>query len=231
MTFKQIGRASLYLGDCEELIPKLSFKRASGLSLVTDPPYGINIGRSQRLSISRGFDDEDWDDKPPSPQILMELVHFPEAIIWGGNYFGLPALRGWLIWDKLNEGRDFGDAELAWTNLDQVIRIFRLRPMNMDGGKVHPTQKPVALMKFCLNFLTPAHTVFDPYMGSGSTGVAAVQMGRDFIGIERSARHFDTACSRLDEAQRQLDLFAPTPPVAITQPTLPLPDGSGEGTP
>jgi site-specific DNA-methyltransferase (adenine-specific)/modification methylase len=131
------------------------------------------------------------------------------VVIWGGNYYSLPPCRRFLIWDKENDGRDFADIEFAWTNVDAVARIFRMRPMNMDGGKVHPTQKPVSLMRWCIQQakVPDGGTILDPYMGSGSTGVAAVQMRHPFIGIEMEPKYFDIACRRIEEAQRQGDLF------------------------
>lgn len=208
-----VGDCTLYLGDCTVVIPSLT--GAFG-AVVTDPPYGIGINKSGRLSTSRGFGGETWDDEPADLSWLLPL-RLP-AIVWGGNYFGLPAHRAPLVWDKDNAGRDFADFELAWTNLDMVARRFVMRPMNMDGGKVHPTQKPVALMRWCLAFLPAGSTVLDPFMGSGSTLVAAVREGRAAIGIERSERHFNTAVRRVREAYAQPDfLVAPPAPQPVQQ--------------
>jgi site-specific DNA-methyltransferase (adenine-specific) len=177
-------------------------------AVVTDPPYGIGITRSNRLAVSRGMGGKSWDDETPSGDFLADLIdRAQQAIVWGGNYFMLPPARCILVWDKQNDGRDFADLEMAWTNIDAVARIFRLRPMNMDDGKVHPTQKPVRLMKWCLDKLDDPQTVLDPFMGSGSTGVAAAQMGRQFVGIEKDPDYFDIACRRIEDAQRQGDLF------------------------
>jgi len=129
------------------------------------------------------------------------------SIVWGGNYFDLPPMRGPLVWDKDNAGRDFADFELAWTNLDQVARRIVCRPMNMDGGKVHPTQKPTRVMEWCLGFLPEAETILDPFMGSGTTGVACANLGRKFIGIELEERYFDIACERIAAAYAQGRLF------------------------
>lgn len=202
---ERIGGQRLILGDCRDIIGGLEFD-----AICTDPPYGIGINKSNRLSVSRGFGDESWDDEPADLSDIVAM-NIP-SIIWGGNYFGLPAHRAPLVWDKNNAGRDFADFELAWTNLDMVARRFVFRPMNMDGGKLHPTQKPVALMEWCLGFLPNPKAVLDQYMGSGSTLVACQRMGIAGIGIERTERHFETACKRVDEATRQPDLFiAPAP--------------------
>ena len=206
-----IGGQRLLLGDCREIIGGLEYD-----AICTDPPYGISITKSNRLSVSRGFGADDWDDEPADVS-WVGASDIP-AIIWGGNYFDLPPTRAPLVWDKNNAGRDFADFEMAWTNLDMVARRFVMRPMNMDGGKMHPTQKPVALMEWCLGFLNGKQTIIDPYMGSGSTLVACQRMGLSGIGIERTDRHFQTACRRVDEAARQPDLFiAPAPPTPVQE--------------
>jgi DNA modification methylase len=190
----------LFCGDCLEIMPTLGRVDA----VVTDPPYGININKSHRLSVSRGFGGDTWDDKPIDINTTdLLFVKSNNQIIWGGNYFELPPTRCFLIWDKNNDGRDFADVELAWTSLDRVARIFRKRPMNMDGGKVHPTQKPLALMEWCLSFLPDAVTILDPFMGSGTTGVACVNMGKSFIGIEKDPQYFEIAKERIAEAERR----------------------------
>lgn len=203
---ERIGLATLYLGDCQEIAPTLERPAA----VITDPPYGIGINRSNRLSVSRGFGGDTWDETPVASEWIRRLACAADAVVlWGGNYYSLPPCRRFLVWDKDNDGRDFADVEFAWTNVDAVARIFRMRPQNMDGGKEHPTQKPVALMRWCIEQakVPPGGVILDPYMGSGSTGVAAVQMRHPFIGIEIEERYFDIACRRIEEAQRQGDLF------------------------
>lgn len=202
-----IGRATLYLGDCRDVLPGLGGVDA----VVTDPPYGIGITRSNRLAVSRGMGGKSWDDETPDAAFMAQmLARGKQAIVWGGNYFDLPPARCILVWDKQNDGRDFADLEMAWSNIDAVARIFRLRPMNMDDGKVHPTQKPVRLMKWCIDKLDAPQTILDPFCGSGSTGVAAVQMGRSFVGIERDPDYFALACDRIEKAQRQGDFLIDT---------------------
>ncbi|MDR6421315.1 site-specific DNA-methyltransferase (adenine-specific)/modification methylase [Paraburkholderia phenoliruptrix] len=208
---RQIGDAVLYLGDCSVILPTLPRVDA----VITDPPYGISITKSNRLAVSRGMGGGDWDDAAPDADLIAQVVSKGDkAILWGGNYFGLPAARCFLIWDKQNEGRDFADIEMAWTNIDAVARIFRMRPMNMDGGKQHPTQKPIKLMTWCIDQTDASPVILDPFMGSGSTGVAATQMGRKFIGIEREPKYFEIACRRIEDAQRQESLFEPEAPKA-----------------
>lgn len=203
-----IGNATLYLGDCMDILPTLPKVDA----VITDPPYGIGITKSNRLAISRGMGGMAWDDETPPPELINGVVaQSTKSILWGGNYFDLPPAKCVLVWDKQNDGRDFADIEMAWTNLDAVARIFRMRPMNMDGGKVHPTQKPIALMKWCIEQTGRPQVILDPFMGSGTTGVAAVQMGRKFIGVEREPKYFDIACKRIEDAQRMQDMFGHDP--------------------
>lgn len=209
-----IGNCRLLLGDCLEIMPTLGRFDA----VVTDPPYGIGITDSPRLAVSRGMGGKAWDDVPADLSWL-DAVNQP-AIIWGGNYFDLPPTRAPLVWDKNNAGRDFADFEMAWTNLDMVARRFVMRPMNMDGGKQHPTQKPVEVMKWCLGFLPDAETILDPFMGSGTTGVACVKTGRMFTGIEIDPDYFEIACKRIRDAYKQPDLFVDAPAPQPVQETM-----------
>jgi DNA modification methylase len=129
----------------------------------------------------------------------------------GGQYFAdcLPPSPRWLVWNKEQRIMQ-SDGELAWTSLDGALRIFdKNRVALMQDGAEHPTQKPVALMRWCIEQakVPPGGVILDPYMGSGSTGVAAVQMRHPFIGIEIEPRYFDIACRRIEEAQRQGDMF------------------------
>jgi site-specific DNA-methyltransferase (adenine-specific)/modification methylase len=133
-------------------------------------------------------------------------------IIFGGNYYALPPTSCWLVWDKLNTG-DFADCELAWTNLPKAVRRLQymwngmLRAHGEPRGD-HPTQKPIGVMKWCIEHLpADVETILDPFMGSGSTLVAAVKMGKKAIGIEKDPKYFETACRRVKEAYLQPDLF------------------------
>lgn len=206
---ENIGNATLYLGDCREILPTLARPDA----IVTDPPYGLGDkwqGGGGSKKSSWNFDPAEamgWDGE------TVEFVnHLPEradtVVVWGGNYYPLPPSRCWLVWDKkVNDGFTTGQCELAWTSLDRPIRAFRFAQCEQanEGPKFHPTQKPLRLMKWCFKWV-PGKTVCDPFMGSGTTGCAAVQMERAFIGIERDQKYFDIACRRLDEAQRQFTL-------------------------
>lgn len=203
-----IGDCRLILGDCLEVLPMIGNVDA----VVTDPPYGISITKSNRLAVSRGMGGKSWDDQPiNSDAVALIRSKAPSQIIWGGNYFDLPPTRAPLVWDKNNAGRDFADFEMAWTNLDMVARRFIFRPMNMDGGKLHPTQKPIQVMQWCLGFIPQANTILDPFMGSGTTGVACVKTGRSFVGIEIDEGYFEISCERIRKAYAQPDMFVEAP--------------------
>lgn len=217
-----IGNATLYLGDCRNVIPLLRCAAdPRGYpspelwhqidAIVTDPPYGIGAGR---MSLGKwrtsAMDKGDWDIEAPDV-LWISLVGVP-AIVWGGNYFQLPPSRAYLVWNKGAgfKGRDFAECEQAWCSFDGNARVFDFDPLARGSyrDKEHPTQKPVELMEWCLTFLPKAETILDPFMGSGTTGVACMNLGRSFIGIEREPKYFDIACRRIDDAQRQGRLIA-----------------------
>ncbi len=199
-----IGRATLYCGDCLAVLNGPLRGRGMVDLILTDPPYGIGEDggrfRDRKGGGHRVLAKKTWDKAPPSTEHFNAMLGFArELIVWGGNYFtnDLPVSRGWLYWDKMMGG-DFSDGELAWTSRDRVLKSFRM--CNKMGGKEHPTQKPVALMDWCLGFEPQSVTVCDPFMGSGTTGVAAIRAGKSFIGIERDPDYFEIACRRIREA-------------------------------
>jgi DNA modification methylase len=206
-----IGRAVLVQGDCRDVMPVLPKVDAC----VTDPPYGIGASSGVgKYGVAKwgGAADLKWDDEVPTQAINMIVALGVPAVIWGGNYFGLPPHRCPLVWDKGAgmRNRTFAECEVAWSNFDANAKVYCRDPLASGDytGKEHPTQKPIPLMTWCLQLLPEDwKCVVDPFMGSGTTGVAAVQMGRDFIGIEREAKYFDIACRRIEQAQRQGDLF------------------------
>lgn len=196
---------TIYHGDCREIAPRLGKFDL----LLTDPPYGIQINKSHRLATSRGLGGETWDDEPVQSWVLDMLRAQSDAqIIWGGNYYQLGPARCFLVWDKCNDGRDFADCEFAWTSIDAVARVFRMRPMNMDGGKVHATQKPEQLMLWCVAQAGDVQSIFDPFMGSGTTLVAAKRLGRKAIGIEREEKYCEIAAKRLQQEALPLEMGA-----------------------
>jgi len=173
--------------------------------LVTDPPYGLGDklsgGWAKRWGMHQ-YGGLDWDGEAP-PLVATLPPEFDHCIIWGGNYFPLPPARGWLVWDKIIRNFTSGVCELAWTTLDQPVRAFNYAHGELASeGKFHPTQKPLPLMAWCLNFLPPG-SIADPYAGSGTTLVAAKQAGRRAIGIERDEAYCEVAARRL--AQGALD--------------------------
>jgi len=225
-----IGNATLYLGDMLQIAPSLE----KGDLCIADPPYGI--GESSRKNATRGkpfgsrvdgkntkgtfvppvdYGVYEWDGKPASAeQIAAIIAAAPLSIIWGGNYFALPPRSKWLVWDKLNSG-DFADAELAWTNFGGAVRVFRhmwngmLRDSERGLPRVHPTQKPIALMAWCIEQcgLEPNSLIVDPFMGSASVGIAAHKAGHRYVGIEINEHYFQAACERIENAQRQARMF------------------------
>lgn len=154
-------------------------------------------------------------------EVISSLLPMADAhIIWGGNYFHLPPVRGWLTWFKPNSPPSMGQFEMAWTSIDRTTRQFSQGVGTPDSERVgHPTQKPLELMKWCLGFVPTAKTILDPFMGSGTTGVACVKLGRKFTGIELDPDYFDIACRRIEDAYKQPDMFV-TPPKKAEQVTL-----------
>ena len=211
----EIGLATLYLGDCADVLPTLNKVDA----VVTDPPYGISesAGKNKSrgyLAVAKDYGNDSWDKQTISATLMESVVSAgKKAIVFGGNYYLMPPTKCWLVWDKENGDNDFADAELAWTNLDKAVRLKRymwngMLRANKEPRGDHPTQKPVGIMEWCINHLpADTKTILDPFMGSGTTGVAAVKMGRNFIGIEREQKYFDIACERIETIQKQNKLF------------------------
>ena len=199
-----IGDATLYLGDCMDILSTLDKVDA----VITDPPYGISVNKQTLGAGKKQFDrGGDWDDSVPDIKIWLSMAEL--CCFWGGNYFSnqLPPTNDWLIWHKMNDGRSFSECEMAWTNFGKQVR--HLSHHWSGEEKMHPTMKPLPVMLWTLEKAGNVQLILDPFMGSGTTGVAAVQMGRKFIGIEREPRYFDIACERISNAQKQQTLFEP----------------------
>jgi site-specific DNA-methyltransferase (adenine-specific) len=208
---------SLHLGDCREILPTLGKVDA----VVTDPPYGINKDGKKRSTGSHGgrkaYEFLGWDAERPDSEIFSMLLSAgSQHVIWGGNYFAdlFPPTGKWLVWDK-GQRIDQSDGELAWTSSHGALRIFELnRVALMTDGAFHPTQKPIEIMRWSILQLDNPKTILDPFMGSGSTGVAATDLGKLFVGIEREEKYFDIACKRIQAALDAPDMFiAPPKPV------------------
>lgn len=225
----RIGDCVLYQGDCLEIMPLLGKFDA----VVTDPPYGIGVdGQTQRIngkkSDRKGYKFKGWDSERPEAALRLIASLSCEKIIWCGNYFAdlLSPGKKWLSWDK-GQRLSQSDCELAYTNLSGALRVFTLnRVALMQDGAVHPTQKPVALMVWCLGFLPNARIILDPFMGSGTTLVACAKLGRRGIGIELDPDYFEIACRRVEEAYRQPDMFIERPKPA-EQEAMPFDEGLG----
>lgn len=202
----------LRCGDCLELMRELP--AGSVDAVVTDPPYGIadvwkgGSGHGWGVASLATPKRNEWDSEAPCNEVFERIQQIAKTVvIWGGNYFPLPISRGWLVWNKPERGFTLSEAEMAWTNVSMPVRVFDYR--RSDPDRQHPTQKPLALMKWCLDVakIPQGATVLDPFMGSGTTGVACVQTGRNFIGFEKDPGYYEIACKRIREAQAQGRLF------------------------
>jgi DNA modification methylase len=206
-----IGDARMICGDCREVLPGLTGVTA----VVTDPPYGISMAHREG-SKKHGwtaYTDSDWDKEPPPDDLMRAILAIGDYhIVWGGNYF-LPVLKRstkWLIWDKGQTDFSLADAELAYCSWPGAIRRMTYsRGAALQDGKEHPTQK-AAVMVWCINQIPEdgGKVILDPFMGSGTTGVACARLKRKFIGVELSEKYFDIACRRIETAQRQHGEFA-----------------------
>jgi site-specific DNA-methyltransferase (adenine-specific)/modification methylase len=149
-----------------------------------------------------------WDNAPVDR--LADLIELGRVrCVWGGNYYVLPPSRGWLSWFKPDAPPSMGSVEFAWTNLDRNARQIAHSISATNGERLgHPTQKPLPVMLWTLAQIGRPASVLDPFMGSGTTGVAALAAGGEFIGVEIEPRYFEMACERIENAQRQERLFA-----------------------
>jgi len=207
---------TLYLGDCREILPTLGKVDA----VVTDPPYGI--GADEAAAKNKGkwgwkyYGDSSWDKQRPPPSLILQLLEISKhQIIWGGNYFTdlLPPTMQWLIWDKGQRDFSLADLEMAWSSQRAAARIFDYpRAKALADGKEHPTQKPVEVMRWCLGFVPDACvSILDPFMGSGTTGVACASLGRNFTGIEVNPAYFEISCRRIADELSRPRMFVEAP--------------------
>ena len=207
----------IYHGDCRVIVPQLGTVDL----VITDPPYGIGEARGKnksrgRLAVSKDYGISDWDNSPP-PSWLIELIRSMSKyqVFFGGNYFSLPPSSCWLVWDKVNGESDFADCELAWTNFPKAVRRIQWRwagmlqeDMSNKEYRCHPTQKPLAVMKWVISQAPKeCKTLLDPFMGSGTTLVAAKALGLSAIGVEMDESYCESAAKRL--SQEILDFSSP----------------------
>ena len=205
-----IGNAELWHGDCREVLPLLPECDL----ILTDPPYGIGADShaGKQENGWKQYDTAGWDKERPSDWLFgLMQEKAKNLVVWGGNYFTdlLPPTMQWLVWDKGQRNFSLADCEFAWSSKRAAARVLTLpRAEAQQDGKEHPTQKPVRLMIWCLDMHKDAETVCDPFMGTGTTGVACANLGKRFVGIERERKYFDIACERIRAAQAQERLFA-----------------------
>ena len=209
------GRHVLYNQNCLDVLPHLTGVDVD--AVVTDPPYGLELTGG---TWGKRFNSEyrNWDNEVVDLSLVLAAAN--QTIIWGGNYYQMSPSRGFLVWDKggMFYNRTFSEVEFAWTNLDMPARKF------LDGNrtedKQHPTQKPVALMVWCLGFVD-GETILDPFMGSGTTGVACIRTGRRFIGVEISETYCKIAAQRMERELSQPFLPTLQPAANAETPLLP----------
>lgn len=214
----------LYNMDCMEAMAKME-DNTFDLAIV-DPPYGIHdclITTDKELNKSNKFAlrymEKNWDTRRPDKKYFIELQRVSRhQIIWGGNYFAdlLPPSRGWICWDKKQDNFTCINNELAWTSFNKALKMFR-RDHGLDNGfmikravdqRIHPTQKPVALYKWLLSkYAKKGWVILDTHLGSGSSAIAAHDMGFNFVGYELDTDYYNDALTRLHRHQRQLRLF------------------------
>ncbi len=211
---------TIYNCDCREILPSLSADL-----LLADPPYGLGAARRSfgangvkrhmtglvagKVIAPRDYGDSAWDDEPcPLDLLKLAMSRCPLQIIWGGNYFDFGIARCWLVWDKLRGDTDYADGELAWTNLDRAVRIIRWRWngfLQQNSGdkkeeRYHPTQKPFSVMAWAIKQAPQSvQSLLDPFMGVGSSLIAAKALGITGIGIEICERYCEIAAKRLSQ--------------------------------
>ncbi len=195
-------------------------------AVVTDPPYGIgeanrNHESRSKLCAAGGYGRSNWDNSPPPPVAFDEMRRLStEQVVWGGNHLAswLGSSPSWIVWDKDNGTNDFADCELAWTSHKRAVRKVRWRwngmlqePGAPRDARQHPTQKPVGLMIWVLEeYTSEGDIILDPYLGVGTTCVAAKKLGRRWIGIEISEEYAAIARRRVQNTERSL--FTPETP-------------------
>ncbi len=215
-----MSKVDLKLGDCLDVMRTMA---DNSVVVVTDPHYGIGAAARDNqsrgnIAAARDYGCKDWDNAIPKKEYFDEIFRVSrEQVIFGGNYFTehLPPSSSWIVWDKDNGKNDFADCELAWTSHKRAVRkiVWRWQGMLQENmankdKRVHPTQKPVGVMKWIIeNYTDENDVVLDPYMGSGTTGVACVKMGRKFIGCELDPEYFRIAEKRIEAAQGEFALF------------------------
>jgi len=207
----------LILGDCLEEMKKMPDKSVD--LVLTDPPYGIGIAKlgtvgGNNLAQATDYGEQEWDNIIPSKEVFTEMFRISKnQIIFGGNYFVEYLFNSpcWIVWDKNNTG-NFADCELVWTSFKTAVRKIKYTWNGMIQGNMkekekryHPTQKPQPVMSWILrNYSEGNQIILDPFMGSGTTGLACKELGREFIGIEISPEYFKIAENRINQTMKSM---------------------------
>ena len=211
----------LYNDDCLNVMRLMDDKSVD--LILTDPPYGIGeaAGKNKsrgNMAVAKDYGDLEWDNAIPSKAYFDEIMRVSKhQVIFGGNYF-VEHLRNsscWIVWDKDNGENDFADCELAWCSFSSAVRRLKLRwngmlqqDMKNKEHRIHPTQKPVRLFEWILEkYAEPGWKIMDPFLGSGSTAIAANRLGFDFIGVEKEPSYFEAALERIPRETAQQLLF------------------------
>lgn len=214
------GRIIAINGDCVDVMREIGDKEID--LVLTDPPYGIGVDGGIGSGVyakKSNFEKKGWDNESPENKIFEEIFRIEKnQIIFGANHFisKIPYdSSSWIVWDKDNGDNNFADCELAWTSHKTAVRKFRWKWQGMlqqnmkdKDFKIHPTQKPVALMSWCLNKYSKENDlIFDGFAGSGTTAIACIRTKRRFIGCELDKEYFEKACKRIETELRQGVLF------------------------
>jgi len=181
---------------------------------IVDPPYGIGAGGKTYGKRKKKHSIKDWDNETPTEKYFNELFRVSKnQIIWGGNYFDLPLINGWIIWDKDRQKETtFSDGEMAWTNFLTLLKIKKLKydgflGMDLDG-RIHPTQKTVALYKWILDkYAKPNDKILDTHLGSMSIAIACADYGFELVGCELDREYYEAGIKRVQNHIAQQRLF------------------------
>jgi len=205
-----------YNMDCMEYMRQLPDKYFE--LCIVDPEYGIKrSGQVETFTKNpkhkrKYFEQKKWDEKPAPKEYFKELFRVSKnQIIWGANYFtpSLPPSMGWVFWDK-GQDLSMSDGELAFTSFDRALRRIKINraQLILEGGTIHPTQKPIKLYKWLLhNYAKPGDKILDTHLGSGSSRIAAYDLGFDFYATELDKDYFDAQEKRFQNFKSQLKLF------------------------
>lgn len=204
---------TLYNADCRDVLPDIDPESVA--LVIADPPYGMNLDTdNSKTGDAKRMPGRKWDHRVIGDDQAFDpdhLLRFPRLVIWGANHFAsrLPESNGWIVWNKRGDGQPsgmhFGDCELAWTNVGQGIRMFSNvwhgAPRWRAEPVLHPTQKPVQLMRWLIQAHTePGDLILDPYVGSGPVLRAAMDLGRRAIGVEIDPHYCEVAAGRLGQS-------------------------------